>query len=159
MALAVTHVLITIVVLDLLRHYLFGLKKFPRYLVVIGGIAGLGPDIDIPLSWISGMNLHGVFTHSLFFVILFLAIGAVRKYQNDTTGAKIFYVIAFGWFMHLILDCAFGGYGTFLWPMPINTAGFCPKWAIESFRTSIDAILLVLWISHEEIHNKIRDYI
>ena len=52
MALAVTHVLLTIIVLDLLRHYVFDKKKFPRYLVVIGGIAGLVPDIDILFNWI-----------------------------------------------------------------------------------------------------------
>ena len=39
MALAVTHVLIVIILLDLIRHYIVGKEKFPRYLVIIGGIA------------------------------------------------------------------------------------------------------------------------
>ena len=50
MALAVTHVILTIVILDLFRHYVFKKSKFPRYWLVIGGIAGLFPDIDIPLG-------------------------------------------------------------------------------------------------------------
>jgi hypothetical protein len=158
MAYAVTHILIVILLLDLFRHYVFGKKKFPRYLLVIGGIAGLGPDVDVPLGWILGMNLHGVFTHSIFWVILFLAIGIIRHYQNDQKWSKISYVIAIGWFVHLILDCAFGGYGTFLWPMMINTA-WCPQFNIDSLAPGIDAIILVLWLVHEEIHNKIKDYL
>ena len=48
MALALTHVLLVIVLLDLFRHYVLSKKKFPRYLLVVGGIAGLLPDIDVP---------------------------------------------------------------------------------------------------------------
>ena len=76
MALAVTHVLIAILTLDFFRHYVFGLKKFPRHLLVVGGIAGLMPDIDIPLGWFfsfltgNKVALHGEFTHSLIFVMV-----------------------------------------------------------------------------------------
>ena len=89
MALAVTHVLGTIFLLDIFRHYVFGKEKFPRYLLVIGGIAGLAPDIDIPLGWfmtfVTGeqMNLHGGFTHSLFFVFVFVLLAVIRKYQEN----------------------------------------------------------------------------
>jgi len=165
MALAVTHILIAIIILDLFRHYVFGKGKFPRYLLVIGGIAGLAPDLDIPLSWfvslITGntVQLHGEFTHSIFFVILFAVIGLIRHLQEDDKWAKIFYVIAAGWFIHLLLDCIFGGYGTFLWPVVYNTKMFCPQWNVSQFRVAIDAALLVIWLIHEEIHNRIRDYI
>ena len=82
MAYAVTHILVPIVLLDLLRHYYFGAKKFPRYLLVVGGIAGMVPDIDIPLGWVYAwltntvIDIHGLYTHSLFFPIVFV-FGAI----------------------------------------------------------------------------------
>src|SRR3989344_4866727 len=160
MALAVTHIILTIAFLDIFRHYVFGLKKFPRYLLVIGGIAGLAPDLDIPISWIltliteNTVNIHGLFTHSIFFALLFAVIGAVLQYKKNLKWAKIFYVVAVGWTLHILLDCAFNAYSTFLWPLSINTKMFCPTGFLESYRSSIDAIILVLWLLHEEISNK-----
>ncbi len=165
MALAVTHVLIALIVVDLFRHYVFGSKKFPRYLVVVGGIAGLLPDIDIPLGWVASfltgteIGLHRLFTHSIFFVALFLLMGIIRQYQDDQKWAKIFYVIAAGWFIHLLLDCAYGGevIRSFFWPY-LGAATFCPRWDLYPWAESIDAILLVLWLVHEEVHQKVKDY-
>ncbi len=164
MALAVTHVLIAIVILDLFRHYVFGLKKFPRYLVVLGGIGGLLPDTDIPLSWVynffTGMevNFHGTFTHTIIIPIVLLAAALIRHSQKDLKSAKILYVISAGWFIHLVLDCLYGGYRTFLWPF-YPLAGFCPEWGLSLHAMSIDALILVFWLVHEEIHHKIKDYI
>jgi len=158
-ALAVTHVLIAILVLDIFRHYLFGLKRFPRYLLVVGGIAGLLPDIDIPLGWILGKYIHGAFTHSLFFVLALLLIGIVSHYQKEITRAKWFYVIAAGWFIHILLDCLFNAYSTFLWPLAVNTTAFCPAPILgHNYGAAIDAIILVAWLVHEEAHKKIKDY-
>ena len=164
MPLAVTHILIVIILLDLIRHYVVGKNKFPKYLLVIGGIAGLGPDIDVVLGWILSLvngftiDVHGAFTHSLFFVIIFFAVGLIRNYQEDKKGAKILYVIAFGWLMHLILDCTFGGVDkAFLFPIPL-AANFCPQLWFAKFTASIDAILLVLWLVHEEVQNNIKKY-
>ena len=164
MANSVTHVIVAIVILDLFRHYILGKKKFPRYLLVIGGIAGLAPDLDIPLTWIyhffsnSTESLHGVFTHSIFFVLLFLGIAIVLQLRKKMKWAKIFYVIGSGWFMHLILDCLYGGYKTFFWPLQWASA-FCPQWGFEAHAADIDAIILVLWLIHEEVHQRITDYI
>ena len=146
MAYAVTHILVVIVILELARHYVFGKNKFPRYLVVIGGIAGLMPDIDIPLGWVYnfvtgiGINFHGMFTHSFVFVALFAILGLVLQIRKNMQWAKIFYVIAFGWFMHLALDCLYGGYKTFFWPFQI-AAAFCPQTNLYYHAESIDAIL------------------
>ena len=49
---AVVHVLFAIIALDLVRDYLIkDKKKFPLHYVFIGGVAGLLPDIDIPVFW------------------------------------------------------------------------------------------------------------
>ena len=165
MALAVTHIILTIAFLDIFRHYVFGLKKFPRYLLIIGGIAGLAPDLDIPIGWIltlfngSSVNIHGLFTHSIFFALLFAIIGAVLQYKKNLRWAKIFYVIGVGWMLHIFLDCVFNSYSTFFWPLSIDTMAFCPARSfLEGYRSSIDAIILVVWLVHEEIHNKIKCY-
>lgn len=54
MPLAVTHVLLTIILVDLFRDYI--MKNHKKYLtlhtIMIAGIAGLLPDIDIPLFWL-----------------------------------------------------------------------------------------------------------
>ena len=165
MALAVTHILVVIVILDLLRHYVFGKKKFPRYLIVIGGIAGLAPDIDLPVGWLisvltgTTVGLHRLFTHSIFLVLLFLGIGLIRHYQDDKKWANIFYVIAFGWLVHILLDYLYGGGSipSLFWPYQMLPA-FYPSWNLYLWAESIDAILLVLWLVHEEVHNYVKDY-
>ena len=167
MALAVTHVLVAIVILDIFRHYVFGKKRFPRYLLVIGGIAGLLPDIDVPVEWlilwITGQDvvLHRLFTHNIFLAFLFLVVAIILHYWKKMTAAKILYVVAAGWFLHIFLDCFYGGgiesLQPFLWPLAGNVS-FCPTWNVYQYAQGIDAILLVLWLVHEEIHNKIRDY-
>ncbi|HIJ11436.1 TPA: metal-dependent hydrolase [Candidatus Woesearchaeota archaeon] len=164
MALAVTHIIGTILILDLFRHYVFGKKAFPRYLLVVGGVAGILPDIDIIIgklvSWMSGttVNLHGVFSHSLFIPVLFVGIGFFLQYNENMDTAKWYYVIAAGWFLHIILDCGFNAYSTFLWPLHIDTMRFCPSKLAGIYRSGIDAILLVVWLVHEEVHNKIKEY-
>ena len=173
MALALTHILLTIFVLDLFRHYHFGKKKFPRYLLVVGGIAGLAPDIDIPLSFIWNLasgnvdSLHGAFTHSLLFVLIFAILGFylgssasfLKSKKLQSKWAAIFYVIAFGWLMHLSLDCLYGSYKLFLWPINFDTLAFCPDIGfLQTYRISIDALLLVGWLIHEEMHGLVKDY-
>ncbi len=161
---AVTHVLVAIVIFDLLRHYVFGKDKFPRYLVVLGGIAGLAPDLDIPLGWLYSfltgidINIHGLFTHSFFFVGLFLLVGLIRRYQNDGTTARVMYVIAAGWLIHIILDWAFGEYKAIFWPFLLTDPTLFPTWNLWQYGPEIDAILLVAWLIHEEVQGMIKDY-
>lgn len=165
MALAVTHVIGTIFILDLFRHYVFGKDKFPRYLLIVGGLAGLAPDIDIPLSWIasfitgSNVALHGVFTHSILFVVLFGLIGLTFHYYKNEKWRNIFYVIAAGWFLHSFLDCFFNPYASFLWPFNVDTLQFCPERVAGLYRSAVDAVILVVWLVHEELHNRIKDYL
>ncbi len=163
MGLAVTHIIGAIIVLDIFRHYVFGKKNFPRYLLIIGGIAGLAPDLDIPLgwfyNWITGNigSLHREFTHSILFSLLFIAVAVGFQFYGNKKWSKIWYVIAAGWFMHVLIDCAFGGFLPFLWPITSVTS--CPSLGLAPYMSHVDAILLVLWLVHEEVHKKIKDYV
>lgn len=164
MGFAVTHILVPLVILDVLRHYFFGRKKFPRYLIVIAGIAGLAPDLDIPLGWLVSIltgtpaSYHGMFTHSFFFVALFLAIGLVRQYQHAKSEALIWYVIAFGWFTHLPIDWVYGWCKNFFWPIA-GAFPYCVTWELSTtMGAAIDGVLLTLWLVHEEVSRKVRDW-
>lgn len=161
MALAVTHVILTIVLIDLYRDYIAP-KKFPTKYVLIGGIAGLLPDIDIPIGWImrffTGTEVisHGTFTHSLVFPII-LAFAAFLSYEvaKKPKIGLLLGVVAFGLFFHSVLDCVFNPYMLFL---PFSTAK-CPFDIPQNIVIGVDAIILLLWLIHEEWSHKIRDYI
>ncbi len=163
MANAVTHVILTIVLVDIFRDYLLK-KKFPRYIVLIAGIFGLMPDIDIPLSWLYSLitgqyySFHGGITHSIIIPIIFLLIGLFLWYRKGKRNTRIiFFVVSFAWFFHLLLDCSFGGYSLLLFPF--YSGNFCPEFNIQQYASAIDAIILVLWLIHEEVTHKIKDYI
>ena len=88
---SVTHVIIALVVASLIRDYYVsksGRKKFPLHYVLIAGIAGLLPDIDVAAYWILhffGFTLsevHRNFTHSLFVPLLFLLLAFVFANTN-----------------------------------------------------------------------------
>ena len=53
MPFAVTHVISSIILVDLYRDYVANHKKyFTLHTVFIAGLAGLLPDIDLPLNWL-----------------------------------------------------------------------------------------------------------
>ena len=75
MPLAVTHILLTIILLDLYRDHI-NKRYFSKHTIIIGGIASLLPDLDVPLGWIFGLFgmevVHGSLTHTPWFAFLFL---------------------------------------------------------------------------------------
>jgi len=163
MANAVTHIILTIVIIDIFRDY-FIKKKFPTWIVLAGGIAGLLPDIDLPFTWLynfvnkTALNFHGGLTHSIIIPIIFLLIGLFIWYKHGKRNTRIlFFAIAFGWAFHLLLDCMFGGYSSLLFPF--YAGNFCPEFNIQRYAAGIDAVILVLWLLHEEIMHEIKDYI
>ena len=174
MPLAVTHVLLTIILVDLFRDYI--LKNHKKYLtlhtLMVAGIAGLLPDIDIPLNWILGsfgktiaMLQHGGLTHTPFFALIFLipAIILWRKKKHKT--AVYFFVITFGILLHISLDYLLGGgmYEGIMWFWPISSQMFkihlLQYSNMPNLFEGIDAILLLGWLWHEEIKHKISDFI
>lgn len=163
---AVFHVLSALILADLIRDYIFKKRHFPLYLVLIAGIAGLLPDIDIFIYWIFDLFsspdfilFHRTFTHSLLFVLLFL-IPAFVLYNNKKWG-KILLMVSFGVALHLLLDAVF--VGTIMPFYPFSSyelglsllAGHFSGTLIQG----IDAILLILWLIYIEWRHKISDFI
>ena len=175
MPFAVTHVILTIVIADIYRDY-FAKKKFPMSYVFIAGIAGLLPDLDIPIGWVvnfflgTNYNFHRLYSHSLNYSIIFLLLALVFLFLKGQS-YKIMnwklpkqaivmslFAMSFGWFMHIFLDCmlAADGYLNFIPSVPLS---FCPSPFSNQALLGFDAIILVLWLFHEQWKHEIKDYI
>ena len=172
MPLAVTHIILTIIVVDLYRDYILKNKKyFTLHTVMIAGVGGLLPDIDILLSKLLGLFnyapdwiQHGGLTHTPFFGFIFL-IPAIYFWKKDNkTVATYFIAMAFGILFHIFLDFFLGGGRwegiMFLWPLSDQPYKLhLLKQFGKNVFVSLDAIILLLWLYHEEVKHKINDFI
>ncbi|MAF50819.1 MAG: hypothetical protein CMH64_01885 [Nanoarchaeota archaeon] len=170
MPLAVTHVLIPLVLADIFRDH-FAKKKFNLHYVVIAGLAGILPDIDVVAFWVINLfksvplnDIHRTFTHSLIFPLIFLILAfLVTNIEVKKLKLKyVFFAIAFGSLFHLILDGTLSGVIMPFYPFSLVNFGLdlIPHDKFGgTFFTGLDAILLVIWLVHEEINHKISDYI
>ena len=123
---AVTHVILTIIAVDLFRDYFTKHRKyFTMHTLLIAGIAGLLPDIDHPLNWLLGGSVellqHGGMTHTPLFGLIFLIPALILWKKGKHKTAMYFFVACFGIMFHLFLDWLLGGgahYGIMLfWPI------------------------------------------
>lgn len=176
---AVTHVLIPIILLSIFRHIYHKKtnKKFPLQYVLIGGLAGVIPDLDIPIFWIMhyfGYSLdevHRTFTHTIFVPLLFLVLALLSKPIKKKVGRNrlsipiIFILLAFGSIMHLILDATLAGYIMPLYPLSLIKVGtgfsfsVFPDHIAMLLLATLDGVLFILWILYLEIKHKISDFI
>ncbi len=174
MPLAVTHVLLTIILVDLFRDYF--IRNHKKYLtlhtIMAAGIAGLLPDIDVPINWILGLFgksyallQHGGITHSAAFGLIFLIPGFVFLKKEKHKMAVYFFVICFGVLFHIFLDYLLGGgmYEGVMWLWPLSSTTFkihlLGYFNLDSLPAGVDALILLGWLWHEEIRHKISDFI
>jgi membrane-bound metal-dependent hydrolase YbcI (DUF457 family) len=176
---AVTHVLIAIILLDIIRDHVLKKKhrmKFPLHYLLIVGIAGLLPDIDIVIYWIVNIisnvplsEVHRTFTHTIFFPIIFVVAGLVTWKVKSKFLARhkmrlntVFFIIALGTFIHLVLDATLSGVIMPIYPLNTMALGLnlvqLTPWP-DTILPAIDAILLLGWLAHEEVKHKISDFI
>jgi len=179
---AVTHVLVAIIILSLFRDIFFRGKKkekFPLHYVLIGGIAGLIPDLDVAAYYILSFfgftlrEVHRTFSHNIFVILLFIFLGIlvfIFNMKNNNIGRHhmrldwIFYVISFGILTHLVLDFLVAGiimpfYPLLSYSIGLNIIRFLPDAWQGSVIPSLDAVLLVLWLIYMEKKHKISDFI
>ncbi len=174
MPLAVTHVLLTIIVVDLYRDYIKRHKKyFTLATLFVAGVAGLLPDADIPLrAMLTLMNMpvpdllqHGGLTHTPFFGLMFLLPAALLWAAKKRKWSVIFIVITFGVLFHTFLDYTIGGGDEkglmLLYPLSTERVPLVGLLLNESVFSvaALDAVILLLWLFHEERKHKIRDFI
>ncbi len=175
MPLAVTHVLLTIILVDIYRDYVTKKKRyFSLHAVLIAGIAGLLPDIDFFLKWFSRffgysnhLFEHGGITHTILFGLIFLIPAFFYLRKRNYKFSVYFFVIVFGILFHLFLDYFVGGGGEegimLFWPLTDERfkMHLLLQFGTEnmSILLGMDAIILLLWLYHEEIKHKIKDFI
>ena len=168
MPFAVTHILAAIVIVDLYRDYFAKRKKyFTLHTVFIAGLAGILPDIDIPLNYFFNFFgfeiMHRSITHTPLFALLFLVPAFILLEKKRNKEAMYFFVISFGILLHIFLDYSLspdGGGIMFFYPFSnANYALNLIKNSTTVFYAGLDAVILILWLWHEEIKHKISDYI
>lgn len=162
---AATHILVALIVADFIKdHIMKDRKKFPLHYVLVAGIAGLLPDIDVIVFWFlqifsfSLNEIHRTFSHTIFFPLAFLALAYI--FTNYHKRRLFFLMVALGSFIHLILDFTIMGVIRPIYPLSSFAIGlelFKGVWA-GTLIPGIDAILLVLWLVHEEKQHKISDF-
>jgi len=165
MPLAVTHVLVTIVLLDIFRDYIFkDKKKIPLFYIFLGGFAGLLPDIDIPIFWflkyVLGLSIdsfHRVFLTSIFIPLILLILAYIFHKKNEKASILLS-IFSFGITMHILLDFLIIGYVFPLYPISSVAVGLnlIPS---QEIINGMDAILLLGWLWYISVKRKIKDFI
>ena len=185
MAQAVTHILVPILLISIFRD--FYLKKrdkssFPLHYVLIAGLGGVLPDIDIIFFWLFGnfdvslfTTFHKTITHSIIFPAFFFLIFLIFK--NTNAKAKvcnlgrhklklslIALMLAFGILTYIFLDYLLWFRVEAFYPFSdinfgYNILQFIPESLQEAAIATLDGVLLVIWIIYLEIKHKISDFI
>lgn len=176
---AVAHLLIPIFLAAILRDIILkkNKKKFPLHYVLIAGIGGVLPDIDILVYIFLGFfgfsleQVHRTITHSLIIPLLFFIFSfATIPLKSKVLGKhklKIHFILlalAFGIFMHIALDGFVQGdvhpFAPFSeYEFGLNLVQYLPE-HMQGFAIPLfEGILLLLYFIYLEWRHKISDFI
>lgn len=177
MPFAVTHVLVPIIFADLIRdHVLKNPKILTNKFVFAAGIGGLVLDLDLILyNFLAAVGIdlgiatvgHRIIFHNIWMPLCFFGFFALFYFLlKQKKFGKIFLMLFVGAALHLLLDATLTG--NVLPLFPFSTAEI--NWNLvgltgSAFGTnpitiliSMDALLLLFWLYHEEMEHKISDY-
>ena len=176
---AVTHILVPLLIASLFRDYYFkkNKRKFPLEYVLIIGIAGIIPDLDVLAFWVlsffgfSFNEVHRTFMHTLFVPLIFMIFALIFSIikVEDIGRHKlklniIFVLLAVGSVAHLVLDWIFVGYIRPVYPFSdfsigLNLFGYLPLQLQMIAPPSLDAGLFIIYLVYLEVKHKISDFI
>ena len=177
---AVTHLLVPIFIASLFRDYILRKqtkKKFPLHYVMIAGIGGVLPDINI-LFWLflkpfgyAIEQVHRNWIHSIFIPLFFIFLALLLYKINVNPHRKhilnlgiICLALAFGTSMHIILDGLISGEVHPIAPLSdyelgFNLVNYLPDYLSGLAIPLFEGILLLLWLVYLEWKHKISDFI
>lgn len=177
----IPHLLLPAILVALWRDYHLkrkDKKKFPLHYVLIAGIGGALPDIDV-LAYVlispfgfEYSEIHRNLTHSLVFPLFFVLFGFLLYRKHIKLVSKhhlnlgiACWILAFGTLTHILLDVVFAGTNMPLFA-PFNYSRFgldlfsllSEPWKDLVFGI-LDAGSLIIWISYLEIRHKLSDFV
>lgn len=165
MPFAVTHILIPMILVDLVRDHLFRQKRrfLPNKFVLAAGLIGLLPDLDVPISYFISGNLefHRTITHSIWFPLAFFFLFLFFFFIRRKPFLYKFFLMCFvGFSIHIILDFYIFGTVSLFFPLTEEVYGLniFPIEKMFLAYSAVDAVLLFLWLIHEELEHKISDF-
>ncbi|MBI3334096.1 metal-dependent hydrolase [Candidatus Pacearchaeota archaeon] len=179
---AVTHILVPLLAVALWRDYYLrksDKRSFPLHYVLLAGLGGIIPDLDIALFWLlqlagidaSVWSIHKTYLHSFIIPLIFLGIAgithslrfsALGKHKLKLSVIALMFVI--GSFTHVSLDLLLGEpFSPFL-PFHEQQLGFSffsllPEPVQGLFYPTLDAALLIVYLIYLEWKHKISDFI
>jgi hypothetical protein len=177
---AVTHILVPLVLMALYRDYFISDKErrsFPLHYVLIAGLGGILPDIDIGAFWILHWfgftieQVHRTALHSVFVPLLLVLLGFVFVKvkvgdlgRHKLTLSKIFFMLSFGSLMHIFLDGFISGdvhlFAPFLdYTIGFNLVGYLPIELSGLAIGTFEGVLLIFYLVYLEWKHKISDFI
>lgn len=180
---AVTHILVPIFIVSLIRDYLLKKeqkRKFPLHYVLIVGFAGALPDADILVAWLINLfkavpmeAVHRTFTHSIFFPLIFLVLALatlkinikwLRKHKLNL--GMVFFMFFVGTTIHILLDATIAGLIFPFYPFSQMTFGLdllgktiSSPMIKGNILMVIDGIFLFAYLAYLELKHKISDFI
>ena len=167
MAFAVTHILSTILLLDIWRNKIYKhKKKIPLAYIYFAGFFSMMPDLDFIVYHITnqlfGWNLvHRIHSHTILMPMVIMVFASFMFNINKKWG-RITVLCAFAYLGHIILDYLVGWPPfTYLWPFSSAELTFTllPKAFKDWFWwAALDAALLIVWLFWEFKHNRIKDF-
>ncbi|MBU0615017.1 MAG: metal-dependent hydrolase [Nanoarchaeota archaeon] len=174
MPLAVTHVLLTVILVGLYRDHVTRHKRyFTLHTIFIAGIAGLISDIDIPIrivaqlfNWqVYWLFQHGGITHTPLFALIFFIPAIILWKRKKHKQSMYLFVITFGIMFHIFLDYFLGGgdYYGIMWLFPFSLIQYkihlLDMFGLNTLPESMDALLLLGWLYYIEVKHKISNFI
>ena len=162
---AVAHMLIPMLILDIIRHKIPKIKlELPNRYVLIAGLAGLLPDIDIPLSLLfPSLIAHRGITHTVWVPLGFLIIFLIFQFIKKFDWSKISLMISIGIASHIILDLITAGSVKLFYPLSnayfqVNLISrLLPNIEVAFAYTMLDAIILFAWLLRMTLKRKVQD--
>jgi membrane-bound metal-dependent hydrolase YbcI (DUF457 family) len=96
--------------------------------------------------------------------LIFLIPGIILWIKEKHKLAVVFFILTFGVLFHCFLDYLLGGgrMEGIMWFYPFSTEAYKVhlflSWGFSDYGVGLDAILLLLWLFHEERKHHITDF-
>jgi membrane-bound metal-dependent hydrolase YbcI (DUF457 family) len=154
MAFAATHILATIIVIEIFRKYFPKIKRrIPLNHVYIASIFSFVPDFDFIIYWFikkitTIVIMHKTYSHTIIIPMAILAASFIVFQYNKKWGRLVF-LCSLAYFGHLFIDYLTSWPFAYLWPFKIKNYSF--QLIPAAFKTlfwwaALDAVFLIVWL-------------